>query len=271
MCKLNIIRKVSKNRLALAGVDERDADYILSYELNIPVTEIPFSTLDLNKKQYNSIIKKVKLRCSHMPITKIFKKAYFYGTEFAVDKNVLSPRVDTELLVEKALEYIKENDRVLDLCTGSGCVAVSIAREIDAYVEACDISKKALKIAKRNVKNHNLKIDVYQSNMFDKVQGKFNVIVSNPPYIERDVLKTLDREVQEHDPSLALDGGLDGLDFYRQIARDIKKYLLKDGVLLLEIGYNQGESVKNLFKDIARDIKVIKDYNNNDRVVIVRI
>lgn len=271
MCKLNIVKKISKNRLALAGIDERDADYILSYELGVPITEIPFSTMDLSKKQYKSVIKKIKLRCKHMPITKIFKKAYFYGAEFVVNENVLSPRVDTELLVEKALEYIKENDRVLDLCTGSGCVAVSIAREINAYVEACDISKRALKIAKKNVNNYNLKIDTYQSNMFDKVQGKFNVIVSNPPYIERDVLKTLDREVQEHDPSLALDGGIDGLDFYRQISRDIKKYLLKDGVLLLEIGYNQGESVSNLFKDIAKDIQVIKDYNDNDRVVVVKI
>ncbi len=271
MCKLNIIRKVSQNRLALAGIDERDADYILSYELDIPVTEIPFSTQDLTKNQYKSIIKKIKLRCKHVPITKIFNKAYFYGTEFVVNEHVLSPRVDTEILVEKALEYVKENDRVLDLGTGCGCIAVSIAREIDAYVEACDISKKALKIAKKNIRNHGLNIDTYQSDMFNKVQGKFNVIVSNPPYIETEVLKTLDREVQEHDPSIALDGGVDGLDFYRVIAREMKNYLAPNGVLLLEIGYNQGEAVENIFKSVSKDVKVIKDYNNNDRVVIVKI
>jgi len=271
VCKLNVVRKISKNRLSLAGIDEKEADYIISYELNIPVTEVAFSAIDLTRKQYNSIIKKVKLRCKHKPISKIFGKAYFYGAEFIINEDVLSPRFDTELLVEKSLEYIKENDRVLDLCTGSGCVAVSIAREIDAYIEACDISKKALKVAKRNIKKHNVNIDVYQSNMFDKVQGKFNVIVSNPPYIERDVLNTLDREVQEHDPILALDGGVDGLDFYRIIARDIKKYLLNGGVLLLEIGYNQGESVTNIFKDVSSDVQVVKDYNNNDRVIIVRV
>ena len=270
MCKLNVVRKILKNRLNLVGIDERDADYILSNELNMPITEIPFSTRDLTKKQYKSVIKKVKLRCKHKPITKIFGKAYFYGMEFIVNKNVLSPRSDTEILVEKALEYIKPNDRVLDLCTGSGCVAISIARNVDAYIEACDISSKALKVAKKNTKLNNVKVYNYQSNMFDKVQGKFNVIVSNPPYIETDVIKTLDEEVKGFDPILALDGGLDGLDCYRQIAKNVKNYLLEDGVLLMEIGYNQGKSVTNIFKAIAKDVQVIKDYNNNDRVVIVK-
>ena len=271
MCKLNILRKIAKNRLNLAGIDERDADYIIGYELNMPITDIPFSTQDLTKKQYNSIIKKVKLRCKHMPITKIFKKAYFCGLEFYVNKHVLSPRFDTEILVEKVIEYIKPNDRVLDMCTGSGCVAISIASRVNAYVEACDISKQALKVAKRNAKINNVNIDIYQSNMFDKVQGRFNVIVSNPPYIETEVVKTLDKEVTEHDPMLALDGGSDGLDFYRIIASNIKNCLLEDGVLLLEIGYNQGESVSDLFKGVAKDIQVIKDYNNNDRVVIIKV
>ena len=271
MCKLNILRKIAKNRLKLAEIDERDADYIIGYELNMPITDIPFSTQDLTKRQYNSIIKKVKLRCKRKPITKIFGKAYFCGKEFIVNKHVLSPRVDTEILVEQALNYVKPNDRVLDLCTGSGCVAVSIASNAEAYVEGCDISKNALKVAKQNVKKHKVNVDMYQSDMFSKVQGKFNVIVSNPPYIETGIVKTLDKEVVEHDPHIALDGGEDGLKFYRTIASNIKNYLLDDGVLLLEIGYNQGQSVSELFKDIARDVKVIKDYNDNDRVVIVKV
>lgn len=271
MCKLNILRKISKNRLKMSNIDERDADYIIAYELNMPVTEIPLSTCDLTKKQYNNVIKKIKLRCKHKPITKIFGKAYFCGYEFVVNEHVLSPRFDTELLVEKAIDYIKPNDRVLDLCTGSGCVAVSIAKQVDAYIEASDISKKALKVARKNAKLNKVKIEMYQSNMFDKVQGKFNVIVSNPPYIESDVVKTLDKEVIDHDPMLALDGGADGLDFYRIIANNIKDYLLDNGVLLLEIGYNQGKAVTDIFKDIAKEIQIIKDYNNNDRVVVVKI
>ena len=270
MCRLNIVRKVAKNRLKLAGIDEMDADYIMAYELNIPVTEIPFSIQDLSNKQYKSIIKKIKLRCKHKPITKIFGKAYFCGLEFIVNKHVLSPRFDTEVLVEEALKYIKPNDRVLDLCTGSGCIAVSIASQADAYVEGCDISKRALKVAKQNVKKHNVKVDMYQSDMFSKVQGKFNVIVSNPPYIETDVAKNLDREVTEHDPMLALDGGNDGLDFYREIASNIKNYLAEGGVLLLEIGYNQGESVSSLFRGVAKDIQIIKDYGGNDRVIVAK-
>ena len=270
MCKLNILRKIAKSRLNLAGIDERDVDYIIGYELNMPLTEIPLSTRDLTKRQYNSIIKKVKLRCKHKPITKIFGKAYFYGNEFIVNEHVLSPRFETEILVDEALEVIKTNDRVLDLCTGSGCIAVSIAKSVDAYVEACDISKKALKVAKRNAKLNNVNVDIYQSNMFSKVQGKFNVIVSNPPYIETEVVKTLDKEVVEHDPNLALDGGSDGLKFYREIANSIKNYLLDGGVLLMEIGYNQGDAVTNIFKDIATDIEIVKDYGFNDRVVIVR-
>lgn len=271
MCKLNIVRKVAKNRLSLAGIDELEADYILGYALNIPVTEIAFSEVDLTKRQYKDIIKKVKLRCKHEPITKIFGKCYFCGEEFVVNKYVLSPRFDTELLVETALKYIKPNYRVLDLCTGSGCVAVSIAKKVKAYVEGCDISKKALNVAKKNVKKHNVKVEMYHSNMFDKVQGKFNVIVSNPPYIESDVVKTLDEEVKAHDPLLALDGGKDGLNFYREIESKVKNYLLENGVLIMEIGYNQGEPVKDIFKDIASDIEIIKDYNNNDRVVVVRM
>lgn len=270
MCKLNVVRKIMKNRLALAEIDEVEADYILSYELNIPITEVKFSTMDLSKNQYNSVIKKLKQRCKHKPITKIFGKAYFYGEEFVVNKHVLSPRFDTELLVDKAIDYIKPNDRVLDLCTGSGCIAVSIAKNTEAYVEACDISKKALKIAKKNVKKHNVKVDVYQSNMFEKVQGKFNVIISNPPYIEKDVIDTLDKEVKDYDPLLALDGGKDGLDFYREILNNIKQYLLDGGVLLMEIGYNQAEAVKEIFKH-TNDVEIIKDYNGNDRVVIVKI
>ena len=271
MCKLSVLRKIAKNRLALVGIDEIEADYILSYSLNIPITEIAFSDIHLTKKQYKDIINKVKLRCKRKPITKIFGKAYFCGEEFVVNKYVLSPRFDTELLVEKALEYIKPNNRVLDLCTGSGCIAVSIARKVDAYVEGCDISKNALKVAKKNVRKHNVDIELYQSNMFNAVQGKFNVIVSNPPYIETDVVETLEEEVKSYDPVLALDGGVDGLDFYREIANRIKVYLLPDGVLLLEIGYNQGEAIKNIFKDIASNIEIVKDYNDNDRVVVVKL
>lgn len=271
MCKLSTAREIAKNRLSLSGIDTLEADYIISSQFNIPITEIPFTNLDLNKGQYKKFIKNVNSRCKHKPVTKIFKKAYFYGNEFEIDKNVLSPRFETELLVEKSLEYINENDRVLDLCTGSGCIAISLSKAKKIYAEGCDISKKALKIAKKNNKNLNANVEFYISNMFDKVQGKFQVIVSNPPYIETETISLLDKEVKENDPYIALNGGKDGLEFYRVIANNVKDYLLDDGVLLMEIGYNQGEPIKELFKEIAKEIQVLKDYNNNDRIVVVKI
>lgn len=269
MNKLSVVRRIAKNRLALVGIDERDADYILHHTLNIPITELALTDIELNRRQYKRAVKYVKMRCKHKPISEIFKKSYFYGLEFCVNKHVLSPRFDTEILVDTSLEYIKLNNRVLDLCTGSGCIATSIAKNVEAYVEACDISKKALKVARKNIKINKANVDLYQSNMFDKVQGKFNVIVSNPPYIETKTILTLDDEVKCYDPVLALDGGLDGLDFYREIALRVKDYLLEGGVLIMEIGYNQGESVKDIFKSISSNIEIIKDYNNNDRVVVV--
>lgn len=271
MCKLSTAREIAKNRLALSGIDTFEADYIISAQFNIPITEIPFTNLDLKKSQYKKFIKNVNLRCRHKPVTKIFKKAYFYGNEFVINKNVLSPRFETELLVEKALEYINENDRVLDLCTGSGCIAISLSKAKKIYAEGCDISKKALKIARKNNKKLGTNVEFYISNMFEKVQGKFQVIVSNPPYIETETISKLDKEVKENDPYIALNGGNDGLDFYREIANNIKNYLLEDGVLLMEIGYNQGETVKELFMDFAKEIHVLKDYNNNDRIVVVRV
>ena len=271
MCKLSEVRKIAKNRLALVGIEEIEADYILCRAFNLSVTEIAFNDFELTKKQYKKVISYIKQRCGHKPITKIFGKAYFYGLEFYVNNQVLSPRSDTEILVENSLRYIKPNDRVLDLCTGSGCIAISVAKNADAYVEGCDISKKALKVAKKNAKLNKVKVDFYHSNLFGKVQGKFNVIITNPPYIETSTIKSLDLEVQNYDPLVALDGGNDGLGFYREIANKLKDYLLPDGVLLMEIGYNQDKSVTNIFKPIASSIEVVKDYNNNDRVVVVRL
>lgn len=255
----------------MSGVDSKEADYILSMQFKIPVTEIPFTDLELTKKQHRQLIKNVNLRCKHTPITKIFKTAYFYGNKFYINDNVLSPRFDTEVLVEKALEHICDNARVLDLCTGSGCIAISLAKSKKIYVEGCDMSKKALHVANKNNKLLGGNVEFYQSNMFDKVQGKFNVIVSNPPYIETDVIAELEPEVRIHDPRMALDGGVDGLKFYRQIASCVKDYLLDGGSLLMEIGFNQAESVIEIFKPIANNIEIVKDYNNNDRVIIVKI
>lgn len=176
---------------------------------------------------------------------------------------------------------MSNNIKILDLCTGSGAIAISIAKLTsnnvgvyaygDPQITATDISEKALKIAKTNAKNNNVqnKIKFIKSDMFENINGKFDVIISNPPYIETNTIKTLSKEVQ-NEPKLALDGGQDGLDFYRIIAKNAHKYLNKNGIIMLEIGYNQRKTVTKIFEDTKKykNIEYKKDYSNNDRMII---
>lgn len=185
-----------------------------------------------------------------------------------MDENVLSPRQETELLVDNAIEFLKTRQaKVLDLCTGSGAIACAIKKNTNADVTATDISDKALEIAQKNAKNLGLDIEFKKSDMFKDITQKFDLIVSNPPYIETDVCKTLDNEVKNFDPMIALDGGVNGLDFYR-IIKDNMDFLNPQGQMILEIGYNQGQSVHELFKEY--DTKILKDYSNNDRIVVIK-
>ena len=229
------------------------------------------------------------------PLQYITNEQYFYGDKFFVNENVLIPQPDTEILVENALKTAeillskqsdkKENQlaesqktqisndnvtskneeiiKILDLCTGSGAIAVCLKKHLgdSADVDALDISDEALNVAKKNAQDMKQEINFIQSNMFEKVNKTYNLIVSNPPYIESDVIKKLDKDVQK-EPHIALDGGEDGLDFYRIIRKDIEKYL--DGYLLLEIGYNQKEKVLKMFEGGT----CIQDYAGNDRVII---
>ena len=172
--------------------------------------------------------------------------------------------METEILVEKALGFIKEDSRVLDLMTGSGCIGKVIREKTNATVVASDISKEAIEVAKTNFDG-----EIVLSDCFDSIEGRFDVIVSNPPYIKTEVIETLDSEVKAQ-PMLALDGGKDGLDIYRKIASSVKDKLDYGGVLLLEIGYDQGEQVSAIFSEIFDSVSVEKDLDNNDRVVICK-
>lgn len=270
--KLSEIRKKCKDILINANIDIKDADFIISYVLDKPITNL-FIDIEVSKQDEDKICSYINERVKGKPVSKIFNKAYFYGLQFFVDENVLSPRPETELLVDLALNEINvikkqnKNLKILDLCTGSGAIACAIKSNADVEVLAVDISDKALEVAKRNRKNLNCEIDIVKSNMFKNINGKFDIIVSNPPYIESTVCQNLDVEVKNYDPILALDGGADGLDFYRVI-KDNLNYLKPNGVLIMEIGYNQGESLKDLFKEYK--VKILKDYNNLDRVVVVK-
>ena len=202
------------------------------------------------------------------PIQYITNKQEFMKLNFYVDSNVLIPQPDTEILVEEVIK--KQKQKILDLCTGSGAIAISLAKYIkNSNVCGTDISEQALKIAKKNAKANNVKVNFFKSDLFENINEKFEIIVSNPPYIETEVIKTLKPEVQK-EPHIALDGGQDGLNFYRKIIKQAPKFLKKDGMLFLEIGYNQKEAVENLLQNSNKyeKIECIKDLAGNYRVII---
>lgn len=226
-------------------------------------------------------LEKIERLKNHEPLQYVINKQEFMGFELYVDKNVLIPQPDTENLVEEVIllsdkkrKSIKEEIRILDLCTGSGAIAISISKLIKkSLVYASDISKDALKIAEENSSKNSANIMFFESNLFDKISKlyKFDIIVSNPPYIEKEVIKTLSKEVQ-NEPILALDGGEDGLDFYRKIVKEAKEYLNTDGYLAFEIGYNQRNAVENIFKENGyKNIYSRKDLGGNDRIVVGQI
>lgn len=268
--KLLELRKKIKTMFIENEIDEADADFIVSEVLSVPRTELLLID-EIDDKNVEVIIEKVTERLNFVPVDKIFNKSYFYGLEFKVDDNVLSPRPETEILVETALKYIQENNykTVLDMCTGSGCLAISIKKNAQVEVMASDISSKALRVAKTNAKNLDADITFVKSDMFEKIEGKFDLIVSNPPYIDTDEIQTLDKEVVEHDPHIALDGGAYGLKFYNIIHDNARKYLNDNGMLIMEIGEDQKELIVSLFNDFDF-VECLQDYSGNDRVVIFK-
>ena len=221
------------------------------------------------EEQIQKFFEYIERRKNGEPVQYIVNKAYFYKFEFFVQKGVLIPRFDTENLVEKVLQYVKKGDRVLDVCTGSGCILLSVMAETEGIEgTGSDIEDIALKTAEINSERMGIKANFVKSNLFENITGEFDVIISNPPYIEREVIASLESQVREYEPFVALDGGEDGLDFYRRISKDALKHLKKGGRLFFEIGYNQGESVPRILeKDGYTDIRVSKDLCGNDRVV----
>ena len=224
---------------------------------------------DLLEEQVSEYEIALKKRAEHVPLQYIVGETEFMGLKFKVNSSVLIPRQDTETLVEEALKVITPGMRVLDLCTGSGCIIVSILHNVaDVEGYATDISKQALNVAKENAKLNGVAVNFERSDLFDNVTGTFDVIVSNPPYIPSLEVVKLMPEVGSFEPLEALDGKEDGLHFYREIIASCKEYLKPEGRILFEIGYDQGEAVRAmLLGEGFKEVRVIKDLAHNDRVV----
>lgn len=211
-------------------------------------------------------------RSMHIPLQHLTKSQEFMGYPFCVSEDVLIPRQDTEILVEEAVKYIRPGMKILDLCTGSGCILLSILKMVQGVEgTGADLSEKALLTAEQNRQRLQVPAEFVQSDLFEQVEGRYDCILSNPPYIPSEVIDTLAEEVRKHEPRMALDGGEDGLYYYREIIRQCPGYLSHGGMLFLEIGYDQAEPVNILMEKAFTDIYVIKDLSGLDRVVCGRL
>lgn len=267
------------------NIDKEEVNILFSEALNLSLSELVFKK-EITKNEKSKIDYAIKKRLTGMPIQKIFKRAYFYGYTFFVNNNVLCPRPETELLVEEVLKNIEHAKnyekiiknkqktskklKILDLCTGSGCIAIATKKNCDVEIFASDISKKALYVARKNAKYLDTKIHFIYSNMFENIKNKFDIIVSNPPYIKGKDIQNLDIEVKNYDPVLALDGGDDGLNFYRIISNQSKNFLNQNGVVILEVGLGQANAVIKIMSENGFDCEIKKDYNNIERIIVCK-
>lgn len=240
---------------------------ILMEILDISMTDLILNEeQEINREKEEEIIDILNRRKSGEPLQYILGHSEFFGNDIIIKGKVLIPRPDTEVSVENILKRLKPNDRFLELGVGSGAVLCSVAKKrADISCLGIDISEDAIECTKINIKNMNLKnAEVKYSDLFENVEGKYDIIYSNPPYIRSDEIENLQIEITDHEPRLALDGGEDGLDFYKKIISKYKDYLNKDGYLIFEIGHDQGEFFEKLGAEI------IKDLNGLPRVVIMR-
>ena len=261
--KKNIKSFLLDSEILMSKVLDKKRDYII---LNLEK--------DLEIKKFNYFKYLINERAKGKPIAYLTGKKYFWKDEFNVDENVLIPRPDTELIVEQILKIFKnkKNLRILDIGVGSGCILLSILKERKSFKGVgIDISMGSLKVCKSNISKLKLnnKIDLYKSDIDNFDYGKYDLIISNPPYIKLTDLKYLERDVKNFEPKLALNGGLDGLTEIKKVINKSSELIKKNGKLILEIAYDQKLKVKNLLKEKGFYInKVLKDLNKNDRCII---
>lgn len=257
------------------GENEHEADWIISHVTKLSQEDFILKSREITEAEENEIMEIVARRNAGEPLQYILGETEFMGLPFKVTEDTLIPRQDTETLVETVVEKIKDKDkevRVLDIGTGTGCIGISIAKLCpNAKVTLLDYSDAILDVAKENAELNGVNVDIIRCDILEEIpEGKYDFIVSNPPYIETDTIFSLDNIVKSYEPPEALDGGFDGLLFYQRIVEDLVETLLEEnGYIAFEIGYNQGEAVEEILEEgDFSGIKVIQDPCENDRVVI---
>lgn len=280
--------KEGSMQLRAAGITEADTDAWLLFSACMGIDRTEYlmrSDAVVPDDKAEEYLGKLKRRAGREPVQYIEETAPFMGFDFYVNENVLIPRMDTEILVSEAIKRARimfsqrqhdVNFRILDMCTGSGCIAQSTYLLLKnegctVEVDAVDISEKALEVARINASRLGAQVKLIRGNLFENVDNKYSMILSNPPYIRTDVIADLEPEVREHEPMLALDGTADGLYFYREITDKAWEYLENNGILMYEIGYDQALEVSDMLRQKGyTDIAVIKDFAGLDRVVAAK-
>ena len=269
--KLSWLLQNTKNRFASCGIDEEDAEWIFALTLKIPKSAVSATERILKVAEAKEIVRIADERLTGRPLWYIIGDADFCGYTIKVDERVLIPRPETEELAMMVVAAAEAGNSILDLCTGSGAIAIAVYKELEkcnrkCKVTAVDISADALELAKENAEANGADVVFVQSDLFTRIRGRFDIIVTNPPYIPSKEIETLQKEVRDYEPHLALDGGEDGLDIYRRIAAEASKYLNRGGTLMMEVGEGEAAEVVKLFKGNAYSV-IVKDFNNVDRYV----
>ncbi len=270
--KLSSLLEMMKKSFAEKDIDASDAEWIASLELDIPRSALSSERV-VTRKECKKILDVFEQRMTGRPLWYVYGNAEFYGYTFKVDERVLIPRPETELLVRQALASLKNGDSMLDLCTGCGAIAVAVACEAakdrNVAVTATDVSEGALEVARENARLNKANVAFVKADLFEGVRGRFNLITANPPYVRSAEISSLPRDVREFEPSIALDGGVDGLDYYRRIAAKINRYIVRGGMCILECGEGQAQEIIRIFRTVARCdfAMVVRDLAGVERIV----
>ncbi len=271
--KMSVLLQKIKKQFALREIEEDEAEWIFALTLGIPKSEVTAEERIIKAEQAKTILKIVDERMTGRPLWYVYGDTDFCGYTIKVDERVLIPRPETEELAMMVVSAAEEGQSILDLCTGSGAIAIAVSKELEkcgrpCKVMASDISAEALEVAKENAEANEANVTFVQSDLFSRIRGRFDVIVSNPPYIPSKEIASLQKEVREFEPRLALDGGEDGLDCYRKIAANASKYLNRGGILMLEVGAGEAQEVVKLFRGNTYCM-IVQDFNGVDRYVKV--